>query len=74
MTNLEFLQSLKTGTEVQNFLDHVHYGCMQRLIFDTQGTEEEKKYWKSHCLGDGYRGMNGCTKCHVEFWDREVIQ
>ena len=73
MTNLEFLKSLKTGKEVKNFLDHVHYGCTQALMCDLHGKEAEREVWKKHCLSDEYRGINGCSKCRTEFWDSEVI-
>ena len=63
MTNLEFIKTLKSGEEILNFLEHNHYGCMQT----------GKEIWKNHCLKEEYRGCEGCRKCKIEFWDKEVV-
>ena len=64
MTNLEFIKTLKTGVELNNFLHHVHYGC-------TQYGSKANEVYKSRCLSDEYRGENGCRKCQEEFWEKE---
>ena len=64
MTNLEFIKTLKSGEEIYNFLEHNHYGCIQ----------DSKEVWKSHCLSTEYRGYDGCRRCKIEFWNREVIK
>lgn len=58
MTNLEFLQTLKTGEEVVNFLSNNDI-CKQVV-------------WNKHCLSDKYRGERGCRQCKIDWWNSEV--
>lgn len=62
MTNLEFIKTLKSGEEIFNFLEHNDYGCIQK----------SKEIWKNHCLQPEYRGIDGCRKCKIEFWNKEI--
>lgn len=64
MTYLDKIKQAQNGAEFMRIYNHFHGGCMQNGA-------KAKEVWKSHCLSDEYRGMDGCKRCREEFWDKE---
>ena len=64
-TNFDVLMSCQTPEQFMRLYEEkFNHGCRQK----------DSETWKKLCLSEEYRGMEGCKRCKLAFWNMEYIE
>ena len=68
-TYLDKIKEINNGSDMNKFLNNLHYGCLQAIAGDGASG---RIMWKRVCLQQEHRGIDGCDKCKAEFWETDI--